>query len=162
MERRRLRWKTGWESNPTHGKMRWYHTKGIDDNSKRIAEQAFEAYFKALEKEGENMNSVNLMGRLTRDPEARTTQSGQSVASFTLAVDRITKGPKGEKGRRLHQLRCLREDGRSRLHLRIKRAEAYCSRPDSNRQLYRQEWKQTLHDKCCLQQCRICREEGTS
>ena len=43
------------------------------------------------------MNSVNLMGRLTRDPEARTTQSGQSVASFTLAVDRITKGPKGER-----------------------------------------------------------------
>ncbi|WP_337607942.1 single-stranded DNA-binding protein [Acidaminococcus intestini] len=43
------------------------------------------------------MNNVNLMGRLTRDPEARTTQSGQSVASFTLAVDRSTKGPKGEK-----------------------------------------------------------------
>ena len=43
------------------------------------------------------MNIVNLMGRLTRDPEARTTQSGQSVASFTLAVDRSTKGPKGEK-----------------------------------------------------------------
>lgn len=28
------------------------------------------------------------MGRLTRDPEMRTTQSGRSVCSFSLAVDR--------------------------------------------------------------------------
>ena len=34
------------------------------------------------------MNRIILMGRLTRDPELRQTQSGTSVASFTLAVDR--------------------------------------------------------------------------
>ena len=34
------------------------------------------------------MNQVVLMGRLTRDPELRRTQTGVSVASFTLAVDR--------------------------------------------------------------------------
>lgn len=34
------------------------------------------------------MNQVVLMGRLTRDPELRRTQSGTAVASFTLAVDR--------------------------------------------------------------------------
>lgn len=34
------------------------------------------------------LNRVILMGRLTRDPELRTTGSGVSVASFTLAVDR--------------------------------------------------------------------------
>lgn len=34
------------------------------------------------------MNSVTLMGRMTRDPELRHTQSGTPVASFTLAVDR--------------------------------------------------------------------------
>jgi len=34
------------------------------------------------------MNQVVLMGRLTRDPELRHTQSGTAVASFTLAVDR--------------------------------------------------------------------------
>lgn len=28
------------------------------------------------------------MGRLTRDPELRTTQSGKSVTTFTIAVDR--------------------------------------------------------------------------
>lgn len=34
------------------------------------------------------LNHIVLMGRLTRDPELRTTQSGVSVVSFTLAVDR--------------------------------------------------------------------------
>ena len=34
------------------------------------------------------LNHIVLMGRLTRDPELRRTQSGASVASFTLAVDR--------------------------------------------------------------------------
>ena len=34
------------------------------------------------------MNQVTLMGRLTRDPELRHTQSGIPVASFSLAVDR--------------------------------------------------------------------------
>lgn len=34
------------------------------------------------------MNHIVLMGRLTRDPELRHTQSNIPVASFTLAVDR--------------------------------------------------------------------------
>lgn len=34
------------------------------------------------------LNTCILMGRLTADPELRTTQSGKSVASFTLAVER--------------------------------------------------------------------------
>jgi single-strand DNA-binding protein len=34
------------------------------------------------------MNQIVLMGRLTRDPELRRTQSGTAVAAFTLAVDR--------------------------------------------------------------------------
>lgn len=34
------------------------------------------------------MNKVILVGRLTRDPELRTTQSGVSVCSFTVACDR--------------------------------------------------------------------------
>ena len=35
-----------------------------------------------------SINQVILMGRLTRDPETRTTTSGKSVTSFSLAVDR--------------------------------------------------------------------------
>ena len=34
------------------------------------------------------LNKAILMGRLTKEPELRTTQSGVAVASFTLAVDR--------------------------------------------------------------------------
>ncbi len=34
------------------------------------------------------LNSVILMGRLTADPELRSTQNGTSVTQFTLAVDR--------------------------------------------------------------------------
>ena len=34
------------------------------------------------------LNHSVLMGRLTRDPELRTTQAGVSVASFSLAVER--------------------------------------------------------------------------
>ena len=35
------------------------------------------------------MNKVILMGRLTRDPEVRYTQTGKVVCQFTLAVDRL-------------------------------------------------------------------------
>lgn len=37
------------------------------------------------------LNQIFIMGRLTRDPELRRTQSGTAVASFTLAVDRDIK-----------------------------------------------------------------------
>ncbi|WP_415985987.1 single-stranded DNA-binding protein [Holdemanella biformis] len=36
----------------------------------------------------QDINRVVLIGRLTRDPELRKTQSGTSVCSFTLAVNR--------------------------------------------------------------------------
>ncbi|MFZ1302068.1 MAG: single-stranded DNA-binding protein [Candidatus Microsaccharimonas sp.] len=35
-----------------------------------------------------SINQVILMGRLTRDPEQRTTTSGKTIASFGIAVDR--------------------------------------------------------------------------
>ena len=34
------------------------------------------------------MNKIVLMGRLTKDPEVRYTQSGKVVCQFTIAVDR--------------------------------------------------------------------------
>ena len=37
-----------------------------------------------------SINQVIIMGRLTRDPEMRTTPGGKSVTSFSLAVDRQT------------------------------------------------------------------------
>lgn len=43
------------------------------------------------------MNKAILMGRLTADPELRTTQNNISVCSFTLAVDRRFKNQSGER-----------------------------------------------------------------
>ena len=34
------------------------------------------------------LNHIDIQGRLTKDPELRATQSGTSVVTFTLAVDR--------------------------------------------------------------------------
>lgn len=44
------------------------------------------------------LNKIIIMGRMTRDPELRHTQTGTAVASFTLAVDRDFKDKStGEK-----------------------------------------------------------------
>lgn len=43
------------------------------------------------------MNRVVLVGRLTKDPELKYTQSGVPVASFTLAVNRPFSNQQGEK-----------------------------------------------------------------
>ena len=45
-----------------------------------------------------NLNKVLLIGRLTRDPESRSTPSGASVTSFGLAVNRVyIRKDSGEK-----------------------------------------------------------------
>ena len=43
-----------------------------------------------------SFNQVILMGNLTRDPELRTTPTGQSVCNFGLALNRSYKGGDGE------------------------------------------------------------------
>lgn len=42
------------------------------------------------------LNTITIMGRLTRDPDVRRTPNSVSVTSFTLAVDRDFQGD-GEK-----------------------------------------------------------------
>ena len=44
-----------------------------------------------------NVNKVMLVGRLTRDPEIRTTQTGQTVASVSLATSFTWKDKNGQK-----------------------------------------------------------------
>lgn len=39
------------------------------------------------------INNIVLIGRLTRDPELRKTQSGASVVSYTIAVNRRVQTP---------------------------------------------------------------------
>ena len=42
------------------------------------------------------INTVTLVGRLTKDPELRYTQTGKGVATFTLAVTRPFKNQNGD------------------------------------------------------------------
>jgi len=44
-----------------------------------------------------SFNQVTLMGNLTRDPELRTTPTGQSVCSFSLALNRQWKDKDGQQ-----------------------------------------------------------------
>ena len=44
------------------------------------------------------MNRVELIGRITRDPELRYTGSNIATTRFTLAVNRLFQGQNGEQG----------------------------------------------------------------
>jgi len=44
-----------------------------------------------------NLNKVIIIGRLTRDPEVRTTPNGQSVASVGVATNRVWNNASGER-----------------------------------------------------------------
>lgn len=44
-----------------------------------------------------NVNKVILVGRLTRDPEIRSTSSGQNVASISIATNRFWSDKSGQK-----------------------------------------------------------------
>lgn len=52
-------------------------------------------------------NKVILMGNLTRDPEVRSTPSGQSVANFTLAVNRTWRGADGSNQESVSYIDCV-------------------------------------------------------
>lgn len=43
------------------------------------------------------MNTVNLIGRLTKDPELRYSPSGMAICKFTLAVNRDFTNQNGER-----------------------------------------------------------------
>lgn len=51
-------------------------------------------------------NKTILMGNLTRDPEVRTTPSGQSVTSFGLAVNRTWRGADGNQQESVSYIDC--------------------------------------------------------
>jgi len=48
-----------------------------------------------------DLNKAMLIGRLTRDPESRTTTSGQSVTSFSVATNQVWKDPQGQRQERV-------------------------------------------------------------
>jgi len=44
-----------------------------------------------------NLNKVMLIGNMVRDPEMRTTPSGQNVTSFSIATNRVWNDTNGQK-----------------------------------------------------------------
>ena len=44
-----------------------------------------------------NLNKVFLIGRLTQDPDSRSTPSGQNVATIKMATNRVWKDPSGQR-----------------------------------------------------------------
>ena len=44
-----------------------------------------------------DLNKATIIGRLTADPESRTTPTGQTVVSFSLATNLVWKDGNGEK-----------------------------------------------------------------
>lgn len=52
-------------------------------------------------------NHITLLGRLTRDPEVRTTTSGKSVTSFSLAVSRGWRDAQGNPQEQVSFINCV-------------------------------------------------------
>lgn len=52
-------------------------------------------------------NKVILMGNLTRDPETRTTPSGQTVTNFSLAINRTWKDQSGNQQEAVSFIDCV-------------------------------------------------------
>jgi len=44
-----------------------------------------------------NLNKIFILGNLTRDPEARSTPTGQNISSFAIATNRTWTNTNGEK-----------------------------------------------------------------
>lgn len=54
-----------------------------------------------------DLNRVSLLGRLTRDPEMRTTPSGRTVTSLTIATNRVWKDAAGAKQEKTEFSNCV-------------------------------------------------------
>lgn len=52
-------------------------------------------------------NKITLMGRLTRDPETRSTTGGASVTAFSLAVGRTWRSKEGEQQEATSFINCV-------------------------------------------------------
>jgi single-strand DNA-binding protein len=59
------------------------------------------------------MNKITLIGNLTHDPEVRSTNSGVTVVTFTIAVNRKFSVPDGERPTDFFRINAWRQLGES-------------------------------------------------
>lgn len=54
-----------------------------------------------------SLNEVQLLGNLTRDPELKHTQGGDTVCTFGIATNRVWKDPNGNKQEQVEFHNCV-------------------------------------------------------
>lgn len=55
------------------------------------------------------LNNIQVMGRLTKDPELKTTESGKTYLKYDVAVERDFTSRDGEKSHRLSPVHRFRQ-----------------------------------------------------
>ena len=53
-----------------------------------------------------DFNKTILIGNLVKDPEERSIGGGRSVTNFTIALNRVWKGPEGQNGEEVSYIDC--------------------------------------------------------
>lgn len=85
------------------------------------------------------LNSTVIQGRITRDPELKKTNSGQSVTSFSLAVERDFKPKDGDRITDFIDCTVFGKTADIVCNRYRKGADGYRGGPDSNRQVHGQK-----------------------
>ena len=85
------------------------------------------------------MNRLSIIGNLTRDPELRTTTSGISVCSFTVAVNRPKRGDQEQSEADFFNVSAWRELGNNCAKYLAKGRKVYVSGPVSCRMYDRKD-----------------------
>lgn len=108
------------------------------------------------------MNSVVLMGRLTRDPEVRYSQGERPncIARYTLAVDRRYRSQNSDQPT-ADYISCLAFGKFAEIAEKyFKRNKDYYSWPHSNRKLHKPRWSKSIHNRCRCRRSGICRKQS--
>lgn len=93
------------------------------------------------------MNSVQLVGRLTRDPEVRYTEGGSSIARFALAVDQAGSKVRTDQ-QQISQIVLLLERLRSLLKSIFIKVCGWDARDGPDRIIYQQRWSESVYNRC--------------
>lgn len=75
------------------------------------------------------MNKIILIGNLTKDPELRTTQAGDAVCSFTIAVNRRKNAQAGQPEADFFRVNVWRQQGENCARYLAKGRKVYVSGP---------------------------------
>ena len=73
------------------------------------------------------MNKIILIGNLTKDPELRTTQAGDAVCTFTIAVNRRKNAQAGQPEADFFRVNVWRQQGENSARYLIKGKKVYVS-----------------------------------